>query len=179
MISWHHSSMRTLQHNKDDMRSWKSAKVNPPSKSQASFRSKTTDLDVSDVLNLMKAMISEHNLLFCNNFQMFIVHSPKIKIRSGKTLQGRRQCLLSLMKYIEQNHINILKNKFLFDNPPQINHLIVHKQKIQSFSLTFWDSFETQNLPKGPPEIENSGSRKSVSHHQTIEEKSYGIRNWW
>ena len=72
--------MKILQQNKGDMRFGKSAKINPPSKSQASFRSKTTDLDVSDVLDLMKAMISEYVLLFCDNFQMFIVQSPKIEI---------------------------------------------------------------------------------------------------
>ena len=77
----------------------------------------------------------------------------------------------SSMKILQHNKgdmppdIKILKNKFLFDNSHQINNFIVHKQKCQSLSLTFCDLFETQNLPQGPPDIENSGSRKSASHH--------------
>ena len=88
----------------------------------------------------------------------------------------------SSMKILQHNKgdmppdIKILKNKFLFDNSHQINNFIVHKQKFQSISLTFCDLFETQNLPQGPPDIENSGSRKSASHHQTIEEKQYVIK---
>ena len=39
---------------------------------QASFRSKTTDLNVSHVLNLMEAMMSEHLSLFHDNFQFFL-----------------------------------------------------------------------------------------------------------
>ena len=88
MISWQHSSMKILQHDQGDMRSSKYAKGNPPSWSKASFRSKTTDLDISDVQNLMKAMISEHFILFCNYFQIFIGHSPKMKISIWKSSSG-------------------------------------------------------------------------------------------
>ena len=78
--------MKIFQQNKGYKHFRKSAKINPPSKSQASFRSKTTDRDVSDVLNLMKAMISEYLLLFSDNFEISIVQSPKIKIFALKKL---------------------------------------------------------------------------------------------
>ena len=62
----------------------KNTKINSPCKTQVSFRSQTTDLNVSNMLILMKAMISKHFQLICNNFQIFIVHPPKIKISLWK-----------------------------------------------------------------------------------------------
>ena len=99
MISWD-SSFKISQHSKVDVQSRKSSKINPPSQSEASFRSKTTDLNVSDVLNLMKAMISKHLLSFFDNFQMFIFQPPKIEILLWKIVSGtERICAQCHRKY--------------------------------------------------------------------------------
>ena len=94
------SSIKISQCIKVNMQTQKSSIMNPPSKSQASFRSRSTDLNVSDVLNLMKAVISKHSLLFLQNLEIFICQPPKTEILLRKIVSGtERMCAQCHRKY--------------------------------------------------------------------------------
>ena len=143
----------------------KTPKTHPESKKSASFRFDTTYLDVLDALNHEKAMIHNPLIWFYNNFRNSWSILPKTKIGRKMSLQDGEVSYESiwnlLQKIIFTNHMSHQSSRL--EREALVS--ITQKWKSSEIFLKICDFSETQNLPKGAPEIQNSRFRKDASHH--------------